>query len=586
MRTRFLVVASPGRTIAEAVVAPTTIIANAAALEKAVHLPELLLYTSIGAIAFTDGTHRKGFACGPMFDRGARAALVELGQSDAAPILASRGETLMARYWGGYVVLLVDETGSQIDIIRAPMGELPCYWTERNGTLIATSDLELLLPLAGGRHVDWPALTRFLAAPELLRSETCLGQIREVRGGDRLSIGPTRTTITPLWSPWSFAAPERQIEDVSEAQRRVRDGVLGTIAPRASEHGQILLRLSGGLDSSIVAASLAHTGADFTCITLVSDGAGDERHYARSVCNHLGRELIEAVRSLTGVDLHRSAAAGLPRPSARAFAQESVRLATNVAKQAGADAVFSGGGGDNLFCSLQSVAPVADRLRVQGLGPAARTAVELSRLADSGLPRIAKRTLARALRRSPAFRWPLDFGFLSAGARQIARGADHDWLTPPAGALPGKAAHVALIAAAQSLAEGEAFSGGRPWLHPLLGQPAIETCLRVPSWLWLRGGRNRAVARAAFASDLPAMVIERRSKGAPDAFVARLFEANRAMIRDMVLGGWLMREGLLDRAALEPALCQEAVWGDGFARIMRLVDAEAWACSMQNSALP
>lgn len=585
MRPRFLVAASPGRTITERVAAQATIIANAAALEEAIRLPKLLIYTSAGVVAFKDGARRKGFACGPVFDRGARAPLAELGQSDAAPILASGGEMLVVRYWGGYVAILTDEAGSQVDILRAPMGELPCYWTERAGTLIAASDLKLLLPLVGGQGVDWPALARFLAAPELLRSETCLEQIREVRGGDRLSIGAAGTVVATLWSSWSFAAPERQIEDVSEAQCRVHDAVRGTITPRASGHEKILLRLSGGLDSSIVAASLAHIGADFTCLTLVSDGAGDERHYARSVCDHLDRRLIEAERSLTGVDLRRSAAAGLARPSARAFAQESVRLASNVAQQVGADAIFSGGGGDNLFCSLQSVAPVVDRLRVQGFGSAAHTAVELSRLADAGLPLIAKRTFARMLRRSPAFRWPLDFGFLSADAREVAQTAGHGWLAPPAGALPGKAAHVALIAAAQSLAEAEAPDGSLPWLHPLLGQPAIETCLRVPSWLWLHGGRNRAAARAAFASDLPTNVVERRSKGAPDAFVARLFEANRAMIRDMLLDGLLMREGLLDQAALEPALCEEAVRGDGFARIMRLVDAEAWTRSIKSGAL-
>src|SRR3546814_12009220 len=72
------------------------------------------------------------------------------------------------------------------------------------------------------------------------------------------------------------------------------------------------------------------------------------------------------LRETSDVDLAESAARGLPRPSARAFAQASALLADAVACDHHASAIFDGGGGDNMFGSLQSPAPVVACLRSDG----------------------------------------------------------------------------------------------------------------------------------------------------------------------------------------------------------------------------
>src|SRR3546814_18514271 len=72
------------------------------------------------------------------------------------------------------------------------------------------------------------------------------------------------------------------------------------------------------------------------------------------------------MRETSDVDLAESAARCLPRPSARAFAQASALLADAVACDHHASAIFDGGGGDNMFGSLQSRAPVVDCLRSDG----------------------------------------------------------------------------------------------------------------------------------------------------------------------------------------------------------------------------
>jgi asparagine synthase (glutamine-hydrolysing) len=135
-----------------------------------------------------------------------------------------------------------------------------------------------------------------------------------------------------------------------------------------------------------------------------------------------------------------------------------------------------------------------------------------------------------------------------------------------------------LLVPAQNLVEAINAGAAFPALSPLASQPVAEACLRVPSWHWIAPGRNRAVARRAFADRLPREIVARRSKGEPTGFVARLFEDRRAQIRELLLGGWLAEHGLLDRTAIARALAPEGPVRDrAFLRLMELVDAESWA---------
>src|SRR3546814_984119 len=76
--------------------------------------------------------------------------------------------------------------------------------------------------------------------------------------------------------------------------------------------------------------------------------------------------------------------------------------------------------------------------------------------------------------------------------------------------LPGKAAHVAMLARAQKSIELYPRADAPPQIVPLLSQPVVELCLSIPTWQWVHGGRDRAVARAAFAGILPDLLVERK----------------------------------------------------------------------------
>jgi asparagine synthase (glutamine-hydrolysing) len=509
---------------------------------------------------------------------GAPAEILEAAEVEEPAGIARR---FVERCWGGYVAFFASE-GGRVDIWRAPFGDLPCYYRrERDAVFVASSPRLLSVCAARPLRVDRHFLVRHLAVPHLRFPETCLEGVDEVPGGQGLAIVGGTETRSTLWSPWTWTRRDRLIFDREEAASNLLSTARECVASCAEPDRAILLKLSGGLDSSVVASCLAHAGIPFRALNLVTDDAsGDERSYARMVAGRLGAALVECRRDPSRVNLARSPARDLARPSIPLFRQESERIAFAEARRAGLSLLMDGGGGDNVFCSLQSASPVADCLLVrQGRRHLGRTISSLAEIAHVSMAEVLCAGVRRVLRRSRDYRWPLVRSYLSADASaSLAALQAHPWLRAPRRTLPGSASHVALLAAAQSYVEGLDPEAAVPLVAPLLAQPLVELCLRIPSWLWFDEGLNRAVTRHGFARDLPAAIVRRRFKGSPDAFVAQLFEHHAGRIREDLVDGELVALGLLDRAALLRTLEPGVLLREGdLQRIMSLYDAEIWS---------
>ena len=520
-----------------------------------------------------------GLIIGPIF---------ATGKSDPAPLpsdFAPGGNSSILHrfsqdHWGNFVAILRDHAAG-FHVLRSAFGRLPCFHAIQGDQLILASDTALLSLGGWTSHgVNWPAILRRLALKDIPSPSTCLAGVQELRGGSRLHLTPKGLSVTQTWNPWDRAGRRHWIDSRDEAAHMIRRAV--STATRASIMGtqRALLMLSGGIDSSVLAAALGTHGCPFSCFNLASLGAiGDERHYARMVASHLGVPIVEAQWDVGMVDITRTQAKDQPNPLARSFMQGTSRLLHEAIGANGADLTIDGGGGDNVFFSLRSIAPVTDAfLRGRSMGEGWSTARSIAAMADVSMPTVLGRAVTRALRRSPAYRWRPMTQFLSpqlmGDAALVPR---HPWLEPPYGGETGTAAHIALITAAQGWAEGNDIRSPVRHVTPLASQPVVEACLRIPSWWWFRQGQNRIVARDAFRDRLPAAIVDRRTKGTPDSYIAEIFAANRPVIRAMLLDGHLRGAGLLDLPLLERALDNEGfVRGTDYHRIMHLTDVEAW----------
>lgn len=514
----------------------------------------------------------KGYLVGQLFDRHGRPAAADL-DLDLSPEGAER---MTRRFWGSYVALSCDHGRSRV--IRDPSGGLACYHAQIDGGHYFTSLPHLLvdcglLPAS----IDWTEVGRSLAQHSARTERTAISGMEELLPGTSLAIGQGSRERGKIWNAWEHATSS-PLEDPAEA---LRHALASTLEAWGRSLHRPLIEISGGLDSAIVAAGLARASPSASLITFAAaPGDPDETHYARAIADHLGLELAIVQPRVEGVDLTRSLAGDLPRPNARAFTQAADALSLDHGRAIGADAFVSGGGGDDVFCYLRSVLPALDRLRIEGPRAMLTSAMDIAVMNHSTVWEAMYRIARRLARRRPG-KSQLDLRFLSdeATAHEVSSTGEQR-----CDCLPGKAEHVRSVLSIHNYLEGHARAGFAPILSPLLSQPIVECCLSIPAWHWCEGGTNRAVARRAFRNSLPRTVLERRSKGHFDGFCAALLEANRELVRSMLLDGKLARQGLLDRQPLEAALGNPFPPAETVTRLLALVDAESWVASWLSRA--
>ncbi|MBT0670623.1 asparagine synthetase B family protein [Novosphingobium profundi] len=502
----------------------------------------------------------------------------DIGEKDRQALLDMR--RLHRNFWGNFIAISPGADRRDAILSRAPFGRLPCYFVAIEGTLFASNCTNLLTGAGLTASVHAPALVTRLAFRGLPLRDTCLEGVRALRGGAALSFGPDGYQEDVSWSAWDHAGRQDRHSSPLEASAHLRRVIIETTRAIRDDARAPLLMLSGGLDSSVLAASLSSLGSGLRALNLVRrDASGDERRYARSVAESLGIPLYEAEWSLDDIDVTHSASHAAPSPASRTFMQATSTCLARTAREHGCDLTLDGGGGDNVFCAMNSVAPVCDAvLKGHSLEAALDVAGTIAANARESIVKVLWLATRRALRRSPAYRWSRDLTFLNPEVQaMLPADVPHPWLRPPASVSPGFAAQVAVLAVAQGWAEeGDLVSPVRH-ASPLASLPVVRACLDVPIWWWFKGRRSRILAREAFKDRLPPDVYTRQSKGSPDGFVAEVYLANRAALREMLLDGHLRRLGLLDPDAIETATrSNQPVRGVVHERILFLAQAEAW----------
>jgi asparagine synthase (glutamine-hydrolysing) len=497
-------------------------------------------------------------------------AVVDASSFPAVAARAAGGNEPAQALWGDFLALAPLPTGG-MRVFRDPAGGHPCYWIERGrgDWLIGSSAADLLAATGRAPSLCPDALGAALLYPDLTGEATALTGIREVLPGCALDLHPdgpahTRHIWSPLHQQSQPAATESPLVDP------LRTLVLDCVRARLRGVANPLLQLSGGLDSSILAAVMSSLDVPFRAVTVWTPSPeGDERRFARAVAERFGIDLEERALDPGHVDIEQPHGAHLPRPTRRQFARDLDAQVQDAAMAGGHDLVVTGGGGDGLFGYLMPGTATADRWRAGALRPGLRTAVEEAAIHRMPMPSVLA-AAARALVARPA--WHRDPSFLSRDARHLPR-PWHPWVDPIGRLPPGKRAHVGAVALIRPYLDTVGASSIAV-AAPLMARPLIDFCLSIPTWAWVQGGRNRALARQAFAPDLPPLVANRRGKGSYDRFVIELFARNRHKARDMLLGGKLAELNLLDRPALERWF--RSGQDPRTHRLLTLVEAEAW----------
>ena len=535
------------------------------------HLAAIGTASLLGTAGTPMGVSGQVALAGWAFRSAGFAAYVAPDPGDAERIVVTRGHWALENLWGNYILFWSDGEG-RAHILRSPVTGPAIYHCAAgetgSGPAFAFTDLALARVL--GFTLDRPdaaAIDAEMRIPLLRGHATGLVGVREILPGEIVGLG-CAAALPESWSPWDHMkeAPRRVEPDV------LRGKVMSVVSAWSMRFGRIQLELSGGLDSSIVAACLAGRHGDWRAITMATtDPDGDERVYARAAAERAQAPLFELMLSDDLVD----PTAPLARPRARPggfglLAPIDARLLAAV-EEYGAEASFTGAGGDNIFGYLTSAAPIVDALRFGGSRAAWDAAGDLARVMNDNVWKALRLAARKAM--VPGRLWPSDNSLLSQ--RFAGREPEHPWLNGALAAWPGQRTYALKLLPIQPFLDGYDRALARPMIAPLLSQPLVEFGLGVPSWQWGEGGQDRALARRAFRSDLPEAVLARRVKGRIESLFYPSFDRHRARLRSFLLDGWLAGEQLIDCDAVR-ALIDGKIRADGVAaiRVLHLADME------------
>lgn len=505
------------------------------------------------------------------FRRSDNRACNELSEVEVREIEVRGDEWAVKNLWGNYLLAWMEPSGP-VHVLRSPVTGPALFFTEDCACAFLHLDIGKAMGLPLDR-LDPAAIDAQLRFPILRGPATGIAGVNELLAGETLTMGQA-ATVRQAWSPWSFTLRPPVEASLDELRRHV----MSAVGAWSTRFESVQLELSGGLDSSIVAASLARTRATWRAVTLVTRRPdGDERRYAHAVADHADIPLLEILLNEAPPD--PLAALGEPRvrPGGFGLIDESDIKLREAAEGYGAGAIFTGVGGDNLFGYIISAAPVVDALRFAGLGAAWRTASDLGRLTNTHMLEAWRFAIKRLLKRPPP--WPRDDRFLAS--RHASAQPDHPWFAEASAASDGQRAYVGMLMRILPFLDGYDRTFHVPVIAPLLSQPLVEYGLGVPVWQWSAGGHDRSLARKAFAGDLPSLVLQRRTKGGLESLFVPAYDRNREHLRDFLREGLLAALGIIDCDAIGAATARPAgALDNDYVRILQLVDMERWARSV------
>jgi len=272
------------------------------------------------------------------------------GKTDAEYVLDSFlkwGDDCVHHLVGDWAVVIWDNEARRLFCAKDPLGWRQLYYAELEGLLLVGSEPQQLF--AGGwlpKAVNEEYVARFLGDTMQEPGRTCYLGVSTLEGGTRAVWNNREAGVTSYWTrPRRLQRPVKRPEEATELFLSTFE-----VAMRAQlrTNRPISVSLSGGLDSSYVAAVATRLGGKVTAISGYAPTTTrmDEREFANLVIDRTG---IDAIRiniddcgSLSSKWLPPETFDDVHHPMQSAFMRKMAATASG----AGIGVNFGGEGGD------------------------------------------------------------------------------------------------------------------------------------------------------------------------------------------------------------------------------------------------
>jgi asparagine synthase (glutamine-hydrolysing) len=433
------------------------------------------------------------------------------------------GEGALAKLRGGFVIVLWNPVSTRGLIAVDQLGVGGLFVHESGGRLSFSTELDHLVRLLARQPAPASrSVAQWLGDGYLARGDTLLEGVGRLEGGHLLRLANDRWEKVCYWAP-RYVAPDQL--PPSEAGAQLKAELMRSVRRRVATQGATGVLVSGGLDSSTVAAlarGLDSAPTELRAYSLVYPDHPelDESALIDQVTRTLGlpseRMAIRGASALSSAFEFQLAWGLPPTTPMLAFNTSLLRRAA----QDGIAVMLDGEGGDELFGCSEYL--IADRLRrgdvrgavrlakrLPGVGHDPQTGLVWMLLREYGAKGAAPHVLHRTLRRVfGAKRYAPDW-LKPAVARCYLEARDEWAWKQHAG--PRWWAYLAdLLTAwrermgAHDLLRRRAALAGVESAHPLLDDlDVIELVLRLPPELGFDPELTRPLVRQAVSGLLP-----------------------------------------------------------------------------------
>ena len=482
------------------------------------------------------------------------------------------GEACAVRLDGMFAFALWDARRRALVLGRDRLGKKPLYYWQGDGLFVFASEIKALLcHPAVPRALDPEAFHHYLAFGHAPAHRSMLAGIGKLPAAHVAVLEDGRLAARRYWS-WPLPTPAAP-PTFPEAAAQVRAAVREAVRVRLESDVPLGVFLSGGVDSAAIVASMREvSGGPIATFTVgFGDAASfDERPVAREVARRFDTRHHEEVLVPDVAGLLAGVVDALDEPFADSSALPTFAIAMATARHV--KVALSGVGGDEAFAGYprylgvrvaRQYARLPRPLRALAERLAPRLVPEsegsrnwgdrVRRFVEGGERRLADRyigwtrffgeaVLAELATPGLRGRWRED---VEAAARAAFDGHGHG--DPVDGAFRADLATYLpddLLVMADRLGMAHSLEVRAPFCDPAL----LATSLALPPALKLRGGRLKALLKAAFADVLPPAVLAQPKRG----FMVPLARWLRRDLRDL-LEELLAPAHVRDRGLFEPA---------------------------------
>ena len=504
----------------------------------------------------------------------------ELGRPDARGLdLVARaylafGEGFERRLLGDFAFVLIDRDRRVLLAARDPSGVRPLVYRHERGSLSFTRDPTTLA--AAASDFDERSIFDFLHGTAATRERTMFRGVLRLPPGHVLRATADTIRVARSWRPAQidFAG------DAPEARERFRTDFFSAVTARAKNARTTMAHVSGGLDSSSIAASAALI-IPSTQLALVHAHFrdADELTWVRALEERLARS-IEIVDATPSREIDDALDPSHPYRDPLAAGASGIAA---VGTRLGAHVVLSGIGGDELlfergvYRDLAAHGNWATLFRETILVSPYSTRSGQAFFRDALVSRVPRslRALRRRLRRTaydrPWIREPLRRDREASAEPPLfashARELTWQWITS-----------TALTATIES--EERAWRrGGFELRVPFLDRRLLELVLSLPFAMRLPRGRMKALLRDSLEDVLPAAVRERSRVTTYDGAVRAAIRAKKSAISTIFDDGPWHSAPFVDRAQARrafAALRDETSDIDVMTALWDVISLELW----------